>query len=518
MRPKNFDANRLPSAWLALVAAIGLAFAGASSAQPMPGPDTMVVATPAVPNELDPDFGESSVKGNIIRQVLDTPVWYDEDGVLHGWIFESWELLDDNRRWRFSIREGLEFDSGTPVNAETVKYTFDRMVDEDMLSQGADNQFPLRVGLVDVEIVDEHTLDIVTEDANAVTLTRLYVVYLLDPDFYEDASLADAALTARGSGPYRIVTFVPDDYVVFERNEDYWLGPPEIERLVVRAVPERSSRVAMLETGEVDIALDLAPDDIPIVEGIPNVELQATVGSRRIGLAFNQQEERFQDKRVRQAFNYAVDFDEINDALLYGLGGRATTYRGTDYCANPELEPYSYDPELAVQLLEDAGYDMSEEVVLNVASNAGYRIQVVEAMASQLRSLGIAATANVIERSIYVDMVGNRDFDGMIEVGLGGRGVPPQDAGVFLFGAFWNPTSWEDDAAHEFNDLLAEIQAAFDEDVVCDLTKELEAIAYEHAPWLFSHHSLEIAGVHERVDWSPRIDSHLFWRTAGWAD
>jgi peptide/nickel transport system substrate-binding protein len=147
----------------------------------------------------------------------------------------------------------------------------------------------------------------------------------------------------------------------------------------------------MLETGEVDIALDLAPDDIPVLQSIPGINVAAISSSRRVGLPFNQQEERFQDLRVRQAFNYAIDWDEISDALLYGMSNRLKTYRGTDYCSDASLTPYAYDPERARALLEEANFPMDEEIVLNVAGNVGYRIQVVEAMASQLRQLGSAS-------------------------------------------------------------------------------------------------------------------------------
>ena len=502
-----------------LIAALAIAVLSSTGAlaQSAPSEDTMVVAVPGFPNELDPDFGETAAKGNVLRQILDLPVWYDETGFLHGWVFESWEVLNDGLTWRFNIRQGLEFESGTPVNAETVKFTFDRMFDEELLDHGADNQFPLRADLVSVEIVDDYVLDINTSVPNATVITRLYVVYLLDPAFYRDASVAQAATHAQGGGPYRVVRFVPDDYIELVRNEDYWYGTPDIERIVIRAVPEASSRVAMLETGEVDIALDLSPDDIPVMQTFPGVKVEAVQSSRRVGLIFNQREPRFADKRVRQAFNYAIDFDEINDALLYGMASRLQTYRGTGYCSDPDMSPYPYDPERARELLEEADFPMDEKIVIHVSSIVGYRIAVVQAMASQLERLGLDVEVNVIERSVYVQMVTDRNYDGMIEVGLGGRGDPAQDAQVFAFGGLWNPGGWEDEAAHHFNDLLAEIQAAFDPDVVCEMTKELEAIAYEHAPWLYSHHPLEIAGVNERIDWDPRSDSHLFWRTARWA-
>jgi peptide/nickel transport system substrate-binding protein len=487
-------------------------------AQPDPSENTLVVAVSSLPTELDPDYGESSEKGNVLRQIFDLPTWYDSQGVLHPWVFESWEVINEGLTYRVKIREGLTFASGTPVNAETVKFTFDRMVDPEMLAAGANNQFPLRANLVGTVVVDEYTLDINTEEPNVLVPARLYVVYLVDPSFYDGATPEQAATEAHGGGPYRLVEFVSDDYAVMERVEGYWAGTPDIERLVFRAVPETSSRIAMLETGEVDIALGLAPDDISIVERIPGVHIAAIEGARRIGLVFNQRLEKFQDKRVRQAFNLAIDWEEIDQALLHGLSSRAVTYRGSDYCANPELSPYPYDPERALALLQEANFPMDETITIDISSSYGYRVPVVQAMASQLERLGLDVEVNVIEFSVYMQMITNREFNDLIEIGLGGRGVPVQDAEVLMDGALWHPGGWDDEQAREFNSLLAEMKTEFNEDVTCQMTKELEAITYDAAPWLFSHHSLVIAGVNDRVNWKPRIDDQLFFREATWAE
>ncbi|MBX3143576.1 MAG: ABC transporter substrate-binding protein [Trueperaceae bacterium] len=501
--------------WCALVVLANL-FLSLAWAQPPPSANTLVVAVSALPTELDPDFGETTEKGNVLRQVFDLPTWYDSNGVLHPWVVESWELLNENRTYRLSIRQGLQFASGTPVNAETVKFTFDRMTDPAMLAAGANNQFPIRVSLVSTEVVDEYTLDINTAEPTTLVPLRLYVVFLVDPAYYEGASIRDVALTPHGGGPYRVTEFVPAEYVVLERNENYWFEIPDVERLVLRAVPERSSRLAMLETGEVDIAMDLAPDDIPLLQRIPHAKAVSIPGARRIGLVYNQRDEYFADKRVRQALNYAVDWDEIRDTLLYGLGDRLVTYRGSDVCSSPDLLAYPYDPARALALLDEAGFPMDKKLTIDVAGNGGYRIAVLQAVAAQLGRIGLNVEVNVVEFSVYNQMITNRNFNEMIEVGLGGRGVPVQDAEVLKNGVLWHPGGWDDEQAVAFNELLAEMEATFDEDIVCDMTKELEALAHDGAPWLFLHRQLIVAGVNNRVDWQPRIDGQLFFRDSRW--
>jgi peptide/nickel transport system substrate-binding protein len=487
------------------------------TATPVPQ-EPLIVAVSAGPKELDPDFGESTSKGNILRQLFDTPTWYDDQGVLHPSVFESWEILNEGKTYRFRIREGIRFWSGNPLDAQAAKFTFDRMLDPDMLEAGANNNFPSRVGLVDTEVVDDYTLDMHLEAPSVLVPMRLYVVYMLDPDYYQSASLEETATTPGGSGPYKLEEFVPDDHITLVRNEDYWRGVPEVEKIIIRIVPERSSRIAMLETGEAHVAMDLVPDDMALVEGIPHARLSWIEGARRMGLAFNQKKPYLQDKRVRQAFNYAVDWDSIKDNLLGGLGGRATTYRGTSFWANPDLNPYPHDAEKALELLDEAGFPMDQPLTIDVDTRYSSRVQVTQAVAAQFRELGLDVTVNPVEYSVFRQMVFDRDFHDMVFLGLGGRGVPMQDAGVFAEGAMWNPTSWVDEDWEEFEELRLEMLATFDEDRQKEISQQLEAITYDACPWVWLYHDLVIAGVDKSVDWDVRIDGQLFFYWAGWAE
>jgi peptide/nickel transport system substrate-binding protein len=496
--------------------AVVAAATAAPTAAPVAEQEPLVIAVAAGPTELDPDLGESTVKGNIIRQLLDIPTWFNEQGEMMPSVFESWEVLNEGKTWRFKIHEGITFWSGTPMNAETVKFTFDRMVDPKILEAGGKNSFPSRVGLVSTEVVDEYTLDIHTEEPNNLVPLRLYVVYLLDPEYYQTADLTDAAINPAGSGPYKLAEFVADDHITLVANEDYWMGKPEIETVIFKIVPERSSRIAMLETGEADIALDLAPDDIALVEAIPGARVSWVEGARRIGLHINQRMPYLQDKRVRQALNYAVDWDAIKDSLLGGLGSRLVTYRGGDVWANPDLKAYPYDPEKAKQLLEEAGFPMDQSLIIDVSSADGIRVQICQAIVSQWQEIGLQAEVNVMEDSVLTQAVFDRDVHDMVATGFGGRGNPIQDAGSFSEDS-WNMTGWEDEKWLESEDLRKRIQSSFDEEEQKRLSQELEALAYEEAPWVYLYRGLVIAGVSERVDWDVRNDGQLFLYYASWA-
>ena len=477
----------------------------------------LVIAVAAGPKELDPDFEESTIKGNIVRQLFDLPTWFDGQGELLPSVFESWEVLNEGKTWRFKIRQGIKFWSGTPVNAETVKFTFDRMVSQEILDAGGKNAFPMRVGLVGTDVVDEYTLDMHTEEPNNLVPLRLYVVYLLDPSYYATASLSEAATTPAGSGPYKLAEFVPDDHVTLVANEDYWMGKPEIETIIFKIVPERSSRIAMLETGEADIALDLAPDDMALVEAIPGARVSWVEGARRIALHINQHKPYLQDKLVRQALNYAVDWDAIKDSLLGGMGSRLVTYRGGDVWANPDLSAYPYDPEKAKQLLEEANFPMDQKLIIDVSTANGIRVQICQAIASQWTDIGLNAEVNVMEDSVLTQNIFDRETNDLAAIGFGGRGNPIQDASTFNEDA-WNMTGWEDEKWIEAEDLREKISSSFDEEEQKRLSQQLEALVYEEAPWVFLYRDLMIAGVSDRVNWEVRADGQPFFYYASWAD
>jgi peptide/nickel transport system substrate-binding protein len=477
----------------------------------------LIIAVAAGPKELDPDFGETTIKGNVLRQLFNMPTWFNEKGETIPSVFESWEVINEGKTWRFKIRQGAKFWSGSPINAETVKYTFDRMVSEDILDAGGKNAFPMRVGLVGTEVVDEYTIDVHTEEPNNLVPLRLYVVFLLDPSHYETAPLSETASKPAGSGPYKLVEFVPDDHITIVANDDYWMGKPEIETIIFKIVPERSSRIAMLETGEADIALDLAPDDMALVESIPGVRVSWIEGSQRIGLHINQSMPYLRDKRVRQALNHAVNWDVIKDSLLGGMGSRLVTYRGGELWANPNLSAYRYDPEKAKQLLEEANFPMDQKLIIDVTSANPVRSQICQVIASQWADIGLKVEVNILEDSVLTQSIFDRKTNDMVALGFGGRGNPIQDASTFNADA-WNMTGWEDEKWLEAEELRKQISSSFDEEEQKRLSQQLEALVYEEAPWVFLYRDLVIAGVSERVDWDVRNDGHLFLYYAGWAD
>jgi peptide/nickel transport system substrate-binding protein len=215
-----------------------------------------------------------------------------------------------------------------------------------------------------------------------------------------------------GSGPWMFEEWVKDDHITMKANPDYFLGAPQIETLIYRTVPDRNTRLAMLETGEVDMADGLAPEDVTFIESNDDLRLVTTQSTGKVHVQIPFNVPRYADKRVRQALAMAVDTESIRVNILGGLAGPRLTVPTTgDYWVNPDVAPVQYDPEAAKQLLEEAGFPMEEQITLYASQGQFTKNEdIAAAIASNFRELGLNCQHQVLERSVAAERTRNKDF------------------------------------------------------------------------------------------------------------
>jgi len=352
----------------------------------------VIILQAGEPPTLDPPFHESGTAANVHRQMFDFLLGYNRDMEVVGCLAESWELMPDEVTWQFKLHEGVEFWNGEPLDAEAVKFTFDRIGDEALREQGLTDRFYARTGLKEVNVVDEYTVNFVLEEPKV--LFEMYATYIpiLAPIYYSEHSVAETALAPMGSGPWMFQEWVKDDHLTMVANPNYWMGMPEIETLIFKPVPEASVRMAMLEVGEADIIANLSPEDAGRVDYHPDLDVRTAIGGRRVHISIPTGEPIFSDRRVRQAMNYAVDMDTINEALLGGLArGRMEVPVNGEFWIDPSIEPYPYDPDKARALLEEAGWDPATEVTLFTAGRTMKGKDLCQAVAANLQDVGMNA-------------------------------------------------------------------------------------------------------------------------------
>ena len=300
----------------------------------------------------------------------------------------SWGVGPDNVTWTFHLRRNVKFQDGTPFNANAVKVTLDSINDP---ATGAYRRAVFLI-IKEVRVVDPYTVQIITAQPfpDLPFLLMDQTALIVSPTALKKYGVADFGHHPVGTGPYRFVEWVPNDHLTFVANPDYWRGAPKIPQIIYRQVPEDAARSAMLKTGEIDIALNVAPGDLNSLRADPNVVVIQTDSLVHVTSEMRQSKPPFSIKAVRQAMNYAIDKEGIIKNIMHGAG-RVPDGPGLPgawgYVA---FTPYTYDPAKAKQLLAGAGYPNGfEGNLFYVPGRWAGDEQVVEAMQANWAAVGI---------------------------------------------------------------------------------------------------------------------------------
>jgi peptide/nickel transport system substrate-binding protein len=303
---------------------------------------------------LDPaDYRDRDTE-TVIRNMFDGLVTRDRDGVVQPLIASSWSMPDD-RSYVFQLRQGVKFHNGDALTADDVVFTFQRIMAKD----GVGGRQSPRVGLLGtlekVEKQGDYTVKMTLGFPSPAFLQLLVHTQIVPREYYERVGFDGFGRAPVGAGPFRLSSAQLSREVVLERFDGYWNGPPSLERAIFRPMPDAAVRLAALKAGEVHIVNEVPPDAVPGLEGDPNIQVKVAKGTRLYQLELNNQ--KIWDVRVREALNYAVNWDEILGQLYRGYAHRVSTaFLPSGFGYNPDLKPYPYDPEKARALLGQAGY------------------------------------------------------------------------------------------------------------------------------------------------------------------
>ncbi len=459
------------------------------------------------PETLDPQFGESGVMANVLGNVLEPLVNYNRKMQLVPVLAESYEVLPDKVTWRIKLREGVKFQNGKPFNAEAVKFTVERTMDKSLRAQGLNDPFPSRSGVTGVRVVNSQTVDIVLGAPNIIFPVFLYFLFILEPSYYASKSPRDTAVAPVGTGPWRVDEWAKGDHLTMSAFSGYWRGAPQMKQVIWRPVPEKSTRMNMLITGEADIAIALSPDDIPIVERVSKLRVSIAPGSRRMHIGIPTDIPRYKDRRVRYALNHAIDYD----GLAKGLLGRLAPPRRTlvlvagETWINPRLKPFEFNRQRARNLLNEAGFPTNQRI--RIYTPVGRYLkdkEIAEAVAGQFREIGLQAEAVPLDWTVYTDkMRSPGGMDDLYLLGLGSRYNGPEDLSIVTTGQIWDQTKWITSTQNgpKFNEMYKQLSETFDPKKQFEMAFQMETIFMEEAPWINLWLQPGASGVNRRLDW-----------------
>ena len=376
-------------------------------------PTTLVIAQDRDPQRLDPNFARGVEPETIVQTMYDSLIALDTSGALVPSLASSWSFPDDSTLV-FELREGVQFHNGEPFNAESVKVSAERIQSEEHGSH-LRRQF----GSIDsVEIVDDHNVVFHLNRPEANLLYALTRLMMIPPGYYAEVGDEGVEANPVGTGPFVFVSYTVDDETVVRRNPNYWpdspKGQPMVEEVRIRVIPEATVRVAELTTGGVHIA-DTVPADQRSVIDNAGLTLVSFYDAKpfwmiinRIGIGTDAeaatgdqavQYTALQDRRVAQALNHAVNRQAIIDSLMGGDAtglGQPFGRPGFGYPADDE--PYPYDPDLARQLLAEAGYP--DGFHLDILATHATNLDTVVAVMGDFEEIGIRPKLEVINTTI----------------------------------------------------------------------------------------------------------------------
>jgi len=472
----------------------------------------IIISETADTNALDPKYLKGRQAQDVLRVMFDSLYHRDNNMQVVPWLATSYENPDE-LTWRFHLRQGVKFHNGNDFKANDVKFTLGRLVEDD-------SQFPTRKYVDRVDVVDDYTVDIITKEPYAAFMTRVVLWHMTDEEYFNEVGAEGFASEPVGTGPFMFVEWVKDERVVFEANRNYWGGSPKIKTVIFTPIPESATRIAALEAGDVDIVAAVPPEYVD--QAPEGVEVVTAPGTRAYYLGLNVNMEPFDDVRVRQAMNYAIDVEAIIESVLNGLARRIDNPLLPECFGYTATPVYSYDPDKTKSLLAEAGYPDGFEIELD--TQPPFK-EIAEALAGQLSAVGIKANVNIMEKAaLYA-----KYEPGFSQTFLTSWGNSEADADGILSKQFYSnryscnllgpegETGYGDAAlgCYYTGYANAEVDAAIEagaRDVDPEKRKEYYATAVEiiveEAPWLFLYNPVEIYAQRDRIQgWVPRSDA-----------
>ncbi len=339
-------------ALIVVCAGMGPAQAGQPAKAPAVSGGTLIVAAAQEPDTFDPPNIVDVNVQQIAMNLSDRLTEFAPDMSVRPGLAESWSVAADKVTWTFKLRKGVKFHDGTTLDAEAVKFNFDRILDE----KKPVKRRTFYTDIQTVRVVDSSTVQFTTKKpfGPLPALLATTGASIMSPKALKE--LGDKFATQPvASGPFVFEQWLPGDQVILKRNENYWGGAPKLEKVIFKTIKEPATRVAMLETGQADVIENVMPAELKRLAANPQFKIVRVPSMRTRDIRFNFLDDRLKDKRVRQAFQYAINMPEIIETVLAGAGTFTGAPLPPTVFGAIKGTKYRYDPALAKKLLTEAG-------------------------------------------------------------------------------------------------------------------------------------------------------------------
>ncbi len=479
-----------PRRWSVIVASlvVGGLLVVASTAAPAAAA-TFRIAVGIDPDALDPVQMTTTTVGNMVDYVVETLTTIDTTGKVLPMLAESWTVSPDGTQYTFKLRKGVSFHDGTPFDAKAVKWNLDRLIDPAV-------RVPIRAPypIAKTDVVDAHTV--------RVTLKHPYAPFVGALSWTTSGLVSPAAVDKEGNsykaynhlvgtGPYVFKDRRKGEMITVEKNAKYWGRKPYYDTVVFRIVPEAATRESLLLADQVDLIILPPVADLQALSRNAAVKVLLAPSDRTIFIAVNTSKPGLNDRRVRQALNYAVDKDAIIKNVLFGAADPMDAPMASSLFGHCKVGAYPHDPAKAKKLLAEAG--VKPGTALQLIHPTGRYVQdkeSTEAIAGFLREVGLEVSLQTMDWPSYIRTITTPVDKNTTQLHFLGWAPAFLDASqqVLQFLSTYAPPGGLETSFYKNPEVDRLIQAAERElnptkrkELYCEMSKRV----WEDAPWIF---------------------------------
>jgi peptide/nickel transport system substrate-binding protein len=426
-------ATTAPATTVAASATTAVPATTSAATQAKPG-GTLKLTVATEPNSLDPAKTVLAAANAVNSLIYDRLVYIGKDGLPKPWLAESWQIGDGGKLLTFKIRTGVKFHDDTPLNAQAVKFTFDRLLDPKTASPAKSFLGSLET----VEAPDETTVIFKFKEPFAAIFTNLSIAYngIVSPTAVEKSG-EQYPRNPVGSGPFKFKSWQTGREIVLERNASYKnfredienKGAPYVEQITLTVIPEAATQLAALESGSLDVVA-IQADNAPRItkdERFNVIQIKTSIQLWFLDFA---DKAPFNNLEFRKAVSHAVDRKTIVESAASGFASAATSPLPNGVAGHdPNINPYPFDPAKAKTILKEAGWTPGANGILEkdgkpasftIVAPAGDSTtkRAAEVVQANLKEIGLDAKVQIQELSALVGQLGKGEFD-MVLLGVG---------------------------------------------------------------------------------------------------
>jgi peptide/nickel transport system substrate-binding protein len=489
---------------------------------------TLVVGISGDVDGLNPVVATSAGASNVMSQLYLSLARMNEHMEFKPQLATSWEFSQDHLELTYHLRDDVVWADGVPLTATDIRLGYELYTDPIVASPRIGN-FDF---IDDMVVIDDHTVKFIFSQAYPDQVfdsaIEAFPAHILSQVDRSQIRMHPFNRDPLGCGPFRLKRWVSQQLVELVPNEKYYLGRPYLDRVIFRIIPDQTSLLTQLETGEIDLMEQIPPRDVArIQKNNPDVKIYTTSGRSYTYIGWNNRHPLFQSAKVRRALTMAIDIDDIIESLLYGYGKRCLGPIPPilEWAFHQDIEPICYDPQGARRLLADEGWTDSDgdgwldrngrRFEFTMKTNLGNRERedAVVIIQNDLEQIGIKVIPKIVEWTVFLDQVHQHDFEAYLSGWRARMSVDPTSV--------WHSKSVDElnyvyYSNPEVDRLIERGREIMSREEARPVWLKFQELIYQDQPYTFLFWRDQVIGIHRRFQDCHPIPLSIYYHLENW--